>query len=84
MLKLWNIVLITLAFEFTLLGTFITRSGVISSVHSFAQSDIGGYFLGFIGFSRRWRRLPDLLPVERPEEPESPRVDSFPRKRVPP
>ena len=51
MLKLWNIVLITLAFEFTLLGTFITRSGVISSVHSFAQSDIGGYFLGFIGFS---------------------------------
>ena len=48
MLKLWNIVLITLAFEFTLLGTFITRSGIISSVHAFAQSDIGGYFLGFI------------------------------------
>jgi cytochrome c-type biogenesis protein CcmF len=51
MLKLWNILLITLAFEFTLLGTFITRSGIISSVHSFAQSDIGHYFLSFIFLS---------------------------------
>lgn len=66
MLKLWNILLITLAFQFTLLGTFITRSGVISSVHAFAQSDIGGYFLGFIIASTgcviglicyRWQRL---------------------------
>ena len=66
MLKLWNILLITLAFQFTLLGTFITRSGIISSVHAFAQSDIGGYFLGFILLSTggvigliiyRWRRL---------------------------
>ena len=48
MLKLWNLLLITLAFQFTLLGTFITRSGVISSVHSFAQSNVGWYFLGFI------------------------------------
>ncbi len=51
MLKLWNIILITLAFEFTLLGTFITRSGIVSSVHAFAQSDIGHYFLMFIGLS---------------------------------
>ena len=66
MLKLWNILLITLAFQFTLLGTFITRSGVITSVHSFAQSDIGWYFLGFILAStggvialvaHRWHRL---------------------------
>lgn len=66
MLKLWNILLITLAFQFTLLGTFITRSGIISSVHAFAQSDIGGYFLGFILISTagvigliiyRWKRL---------------------------
>ena len=66
MLKLWNILLITLAFQFTLLGTFITRSGIITSVHAFAQSDIGGYFLGFILTSTagvigliiyRWRRL---------------------------
>ncbi len=66
MLKLWNILLITLAFQFTLLGTFITRSGIITSVHSFAQSDIGWYFLGFILASTggvialvvyRWHRL---------------------------
>ena len=66
MLKLWNILLITLAFQFTLLGTFITRSGIITSVHAFAQSDIGAYFLGFILTSTagvigliiyRWKRL---------------------------
>ena len=51
MLKLWNIILITLAFQFTLLGTFITRSGIITSVHAFAQSDIGHYFLSFISIS---------------------------------
>ena len=66
MLKLWNILLITLAFQFTILGTFITRSGIITSVHAFAQSDIGPYFLGFILISTtavigliiyRWNRL---------------------------
>ena len=66
MLKLWNILLITLAFQFTLLGTFITRSGIITSVHAFAQSDIGAYFLSFISASTagviglliyRWKRL---------------------------
>ncbi len=66
MLKLWNILLITLAFQFTILGTFITRSGIISSVHAFAQSDIGWYFMGFIIISTtgvitlivyRWQRL---------------------------
>ena len=66
MLKLWNILLITLAFQFTLLGTFITRSGIITSVHAFTESDIGGYFLGFIIASTaavillvayRWQRL---------------------------
>ena len=66
MLKLWNILLITLAFEFTLLGTFITRSGIITSVHAFGGSGIGGYFLSFILASTagvigliiyRWHRL---------------------------
>ena len=42
--------LIVLTFFLAIFGTFITRSGIISSVHSFAQSDIGPYFLGFIGF----------------------------------
>lgn len=50
MLKKWNMALIILTFFLAIFGTFITRSGIISSVHSFAQSDIGPYFLGFIGF----------------------------------
>jgi cytochrome c-type biogenesis protein CcmF len=48
MLKVWNIALIGLAFSLTLFGTFITRSGVISSVHSFTQSGLGPYFLTFL------------------------------------
>jgi len=49
MLKRWNMALIILAFSLVVEGTFLTRSGVISSVHSFAQSAIGPLFLGFIG-----------------------------------
>jgi len=48
MLKVWNLALIGLAFALTLFGTFITRSGVISSVHSFTQSGLGPYFLTFL------------------------------------
>jgi len=48
MLKVWNLALIGLAFSLTIFGTFITRSGVISSVHSFTQSGLGPYFLGFL------------------------------------
>ena len=48
MLKVWNLALIGLAFGLTLFGTFITRSGVISSVHSFTQSGLGPYFLTFL------------------------------------
>jgi cytochrome c-type biogenesis protein CcmF len=48
MLKTWNIVLIVLTFELSIFGTFLTRSGVLTSVHSFAESNIGPWFLGFI------------------------------------
>jgi cytochrome c-type biogenesis protein CcmF len=48
MLKVWNMVLVALAFCLSLFGTFLTRSGVVSSIHSFSQSPIGGWFLGFI------------------------------------
>ncbi len=48
MLKRWNMVLIIMTFSLVIEGTFLTRSGVISSVHSFAQSAIGPLFLGFI------------------------------------
>jgi cytochrome c-type biogenesis protein CcmF len=48
MLRVWNVTLVALAFALSLFGTFLTRSGVINSVHSFAQSSIGAWFLGFI------------------------------------
>ncbi|MFQ5896784.1 MAG: heme lyase CcmF/NrfE family subunit [Candidatus Methylomirabilia bacterium] len=48
MLKLWNVTLIILTFGLTLFGTFLTRSGILSSVHSFTQGAIGLFFLGFI------------------------------------
>ncbi len=48
MLKTWNVVLIVLTFELSIFGTFLTRSGVLTSVHSFAESNIGPWFLGFI------------------------------------
>jgi cytochrome c-type biogenesis protein CcmF len=48
MLKVWNVLLVVLAFGLSLFGTFLTRSGIIQSVHSFTQSSIGPWFLGFI------------------------------------
>ncbi len=49
MLKLWNLNLMVGTFVLTILGTFLTRSGIISSVHAFTQGTIGYYFLAFIG-----------------------------------
>jgi cytochrome c-type biogenesis protein CcmF len=48
MLKIWNMVLVALAFCLSIFGTFLTRSGVVNSIHSFSQSPLGGWFLGFI------------------------------------
>lgn len=50
MLKKWNMILIGISFFLSIFGTFITRSGIISSVHSFAQSPIGDYFAFFLIF----------------------------------
>src|SRR5437867_8840922 len=50
MLKVWNVLLVVLAFDLSLFGTFLTRSGIIQSIHSFTQSSIGPWFLGFICF----------------------------------
>src|SRR6478736_6638706 len=49
MLKVWNVFLICLTFFLTIFGTFLTRAGIISSVHAFAQSEIGTYFVYFMG-----------------------------------
>ena len=48
MLKVWNVLLVILAFSLSLFGTFLTRSGVVNSIHSFTQSSIGPWFLAFI------------------------------------
>nr|MBI2903992.1 heme lyase CcmF/NrfE family subunit [Chloroflexota bacterium] len=66
MLKHWNMVLIILTYALVIFGTFLTRSGVLSSVHAFAQSAIGPLFFVFIGVTftgslalllRRWSSL---------------------------
>jgi cytochrome c-type biogenesis protein CcmF len=51
MLKVWNMVLVFATFLLSMLGTFLTRSGVISSVHAFAQSSIGTWFIVFIALT---------------------------------
>ncbi|MEP6571346.1 MAG: cytochrome c-type biogenesis CcmF C-terminal domain-containing protein, partial [Gemmatimonadota bacterium] len=48
MLKRWNLGLVIGSFLLSIFGTFITRSGVIASVHSFTQSNVGYFFLGFL------------------------------------
>jgi cytochrome c-type biogenesis protein CcmF len=48
MLRVWNMVLVALSFELAIFGDFLTRSGVINSIHSFAKSSIGAWFLGFV------------------------------------
>ena len=66
MFKKWNMLLIILTYSFIIWGTFLTRSGILSSVHAFARSAIGPYFFGFISLtfvtsmvllSRRWDSL---------------------------
>ena len=68
MLKVWNMTLIIVTFGLTIFGTFLTRSGVISSVHSFTQSGLGPFFLCFLGvmltvaFGLLFMRLGSLRP----------------------
>ncbi|MGW8224551.1 MAG: heme lyase CcmF/NrfE family subunit [Anaerolineales bacterium] len=66
MLKHWNMILIILTYELVIFGTFLTRSGVLSSVHAFAQSAIGPFFFAFMGLTfivslslllKRWNSL---------------------------
>ncbi len=66
MLRLWNMVLIILTFALCIFGTFLTRSGVMSSVHSFTESSLGPIFLSFVffiliaSFGIMYSRLDDL------------------------
>src|SRR5882672_3736473 len=82
MLKKWNLALIIGAWLLSIFGTFITRSGVIASVHSFTQSSVGYFFLGFLvlaaigSFALYWTRLP-LLQAEATLESMVSREASF-------
>jgi len=74
-LKVWNVILIWATYFLVILGTFTTRSGVLESVHSFARSDVGPYFLGFmiiILFGFLWL-LFDRMPLLRSEH----QIDSY-------
>jgi cytochrome c-type biogenesis protein CcmF len=68
MLKRWNVGLIVASFLLSIFGTFITRSGVIASVHSFTQSNVGYFFLAFLlgagvlAFALLYSRWPQLEP----------------------
>ncbi|MBI2859367.1 MAG: cytochrome c biogenesis protein CcsA, partial [Chloroflexi bacterium] len=66
MLKVWNIALIVTTFTLSIFGTFLTRSGVLSSVHSFGASNLGPMFVGLmvviiaVSLGLIWYRLPQL------------------------
>src|SRR5258706_952920 len=51
MMKVWNVWLVFCTFLLCILGTFLTRSGVVSSVHAFANSKIGNWFVGFMAIT---------------------------------
>ena len=69
MMKVWNMVLISTTFFLCILGTFMTRSGFVESVHAFARSDIGKYFAGFlaIGIAATVYLILDRLPYLKSE-----------------
>jgi cytochrome c-type biogenesis protein CcmF len=77
MLRVWNVLLVMLAFSLSLFGTFLTRSGVLNSIHSFTQSSIGPWFLFFIALTLTFSlvllfwRLPLLRSPTRLESPVS-------------
>ena len=77
MLKVWNVLLVILAFSLSLFGTFLTRSGVVNSIHSFTQSSIGPWFLAFIAvvvavsLGLVFWRLPQLRSPTKLESPIS-------------
>ena len=66
MLKVWNMSLIIVTFALSIFGTFLTRSGILSSVHTFSQGSLGYFFLGFlalillVSFGLLFHRLPAL------------------------
>jgi len=66
MFRVWNVALVILTYALTVIGTFLTRAGLVSSVHAFAQSNIGPFFLAYVAsvtlgsLALLWWRLPHL------------------------
>jgi cytochrome c-type biogenesis protein CcmF len=69
MLKVWNVCLVVAAYTMSIFGTMLTRSGLVESVHAFAKSDIGGYFMAFIvvTLSASAYLIIDRLPYLKPD-----------------
>lgn len=69
MMKVWNMVLVSATFFLCIFGTFLTRSGVLSSVHAFATSPIGNYFVAFlaVGIALTVYLILDRLPYLKSE-----------------
>ncbi len=75
MLKMWNMTLVVLTFCLTIFGTFLTRSGVVSSVHSFTQSGLGPFFVVFLAMVIVVASV--LVAVRRPLLRSENEIDSF-------
>ncbi len=75
MLQSWNFMLVIATFSLTLLGTFLTRSGVIASVHSFTQSAVGPAILMFLAVVVVASLA--LFAVRAPDIAQAPRLDSL-------
>ncbi|MBM3278791.1 MAG: heme lyase CcmF/NrfE family subunit [Candidatus Handelsmanbacteria bacterium] len=75
MLKVWNMVLVVLTYCLCIFGTFLTRSGIVSSVHAFAQSNVGPFFVVFLGLAILGSAL--LLLSRLPELRAESRLESF-------
>lgn len=76
----WNLALILIAYALTLFGTFLTRSGILTSVHAFSESSLGLWFLGYIGaflaislgwLAWRWDEIKDQGQLEDPASREA-------------
>ena len=63
MMKVWNMVLVSATFFLCIFGTTLTRTGIVSSVHAFAQSPIGTYFFIVPRHRHRGHDLPDPRPA---------------------
>ena len=76
MMKNWNVWLIFSTFMLSILGTLLTRSGIVSSVHAFAQSSIGSWFYAFLFIVLRGLHL-HLHPAARPSEERDHKIESL-------